>query len=80
MKQFLLLFIFAVIAVSVKSQSVGIGTTTPDASALLDVTSTTKGVLIPRMTKTDRLAIPAPAVGLMVYQNGPDSAGFYHFD
>ena len=37
-------------------QNVGIGTTTPNASALLDVSSTTKGILIPRMTGAQRLA------------------------
>ena len=47
---------------------VGIGTTTPAASSILDVTSTTKGVLVPRMTGTQRGAIGTPAEGLMVYQ------------
>lgn len=49
-----------------KSQ-VGIGTTTPDASALLDMNSTTRGMLAPRMTATQRNAIASPADGLMVY-------------
>jgi hypothetical protein len=47
--------------------SVGIGTTTPDASAALDVPSTTKGVLFPRMTTTEKNAISSPAEGLVVY-------------
>lgn len=47
---------------------VGIGTTSPAASSILDVTSTTKGVLVPRMTGTQRGAIGGPAEGLMVYQ------------
>ncbi len=46
---------------------VGIGTTTPDASSLLDLTSTTKGLLAPRMTTSERNAIVSPADGLMVY-------------
>jgi len=49
------------------SGSVGIGTTAPAASSLLDVTSTTKGFLPPRMTNTQRLAISSPAVGLIVF-------------
>ncbi len=53
---------------STSSGSVGIGTTSPNASALLDVSSTTKGFLPPRMTSTQRGNISSPAVGLLVYQ------------
>ena len=45
----------------------GIGTTTPDASAQLEVSSTTKGFLPPRMTTPQRDAITNPATGLVVY-------------
>jgi trimeric autotransporter adhesin len=41
----------------------------PDNSAMLDVTSTTKGMLIPRMTTAERTAIASPAAGLLVYDN-----------
>ena len=47
--------------------SVGVGTTSINASALLDVTSTTKGFLPPRMTGAQAEAIASPAAGLMVY-------------
>jgi hypothetical protein len=47
--------------------NVGIGTTSPAASALLDVSSTTKGFLPPRMTTTQRDAISSPAAGLVIY-------------
>jgi hypothetical protein len=47
---------------------VAIGTPTPDASAQLDISSTGKGLLIPRMTSVQRIAISTPAEGLMVYQ------------
>ena len=47
--------------------SVGIATTSPNASALLDVSSTTKGFLPPRMTTTQRDAISSPAAGLVIY-------------
>jgi hypothetical protein len=65
--------------------SVGIGTTTPNASAQLDVTSTTKGLLIPRMTSTQRVAIASPVPGLLVYQTNvdisqPSSPGFYLYE
>jgi hypothetical protein len=49
------------------AQSVGIGTQTPDPSALLEVYSLEKGFLPPRMRTTQRLSIPSPAVGLLVY-------------
>jgi hypothetical protein len=49
------------------AQSVGIGTTSPNSSAQLDISSTTRGLLIPRMTTTAISAIPNPAKGLMVY-------------
>ena len=47
----------------------GFGTATPDAKAALDVTSTTKGFLPPRMTGTQRDAIAAPPAGLMLYNS-----------
>lgn len=58
------------------AQSVGIGTETPDASALLDVASTDKGVLIPRITTAQREAITTPATGLLVYDTDSDSFWF----
>lgn len=47
--------------------NVGIGTSTPNASALLDVQSTTKGFRLPNMTTTQKNAISSPAAGLMVF-------------
>ncbi|RTQ45248.1 hypothetical protein EJV47_25560 [Hymenobacter gummosus] len=55
--------------------SVGIGTTAPDASAALDIVSSTKGALLPRVADATALAAPAP--GLLVYQTG-GTAGFYY--
>ncbi len=46
---------------------VGIGTTSPDASAALDITATDKGFLMPRMTTAQRTSIASPAMGLQVY-------------
>jgi trimeric autotransporter adhesin len=46
---------------------VGIGTSSPNASAILDVQSTTKGVRMPNMTTTQKNAISSPAAGLMVF-------------
>ena len=47
--------------------NVGIGTATPAASAILDLTDTQRGLLVPRVTSAQRIAIAAPANGLMVY-------------
>jgi hypothetical protein len=57
-------------------QSVGIGTLTPAPSAQLDVSSTTKGMLIPRMSLNQRNLIPSPEPGLMIYQND-NTPGIY---
>jgi len=57
---------------------IGIGTTSPDASAVLDMTSTSQGVLIPRMTTTQREAIATPAVGLQVYDTDTNSVWTYN--
>lgn len=65
---------------SAQSLSVNTDGSTAHASALLDVKSTSKGVLVPRMSKTERNAIASPATGLMVFQNAPDSVGFYYYD
>ncbi|MDJ0645865.1 MAG: hypothetical protein QNJ57_07790 [Flavobacteriaceae bacterium] len=52
---------------------IGIGTTTPDASAIIDMTSTSQGILIPRMTTAQRTAIASPALGLQVYDTDTSS-------
>ncbi len=59
--------------------SAGIGTTSPDASSLLEIKSTKKGLLIPRMSKTLRDAIAAPATGLLIYQT-TNLPGFYYYN
>jgi len=61
------------------SAQVGIGTTTPDASAMLQIDNTTQGVLAPRMTQVQRNAIASPATGLLVFQTD-GAAGFYYYD
>jgi hypothetical protein len=51
---------------------------TPNASAILDITSTTKGVLFPRMTTTQKNAISSPAPGLMVYDTTLSGIALYN--
>lgn len=60
-------FLFAGITARLAAQSTGIGTITPNSSAQLDVTSTTKGFLPPRMTQAQRDGISGPAAGLTIY-------------
>jgi len=58
---------------------VGIGTNSPHSSAALEIVNTGKGVLIPRMTQTQRGNINSPATSLLIYQTD-QTAGFYYFD
>ena len=67
MKKIIICLIIFLQLQQLNAQNVGIGTTTPDNSAALDVSSTTKGMLIPRMTTAQRNAIPAAADGLLIY-------------
>ncbi len=57
-------------------QGVGIGTSSPNNSAILDLNSATKGFLPPRMTSLQRRAISSPASGLVVYDTDTDTFWF----
>jgi hypothetical protein len=59
--------------------AVGIGTTSPNTSAALQVSSTSKGVLLPSMTLAQRDAITTPATGLLVFQTD-STPGFYYYN
>lgn len=76
---FLLLISFTLSQTSF-SQSVSINNdaSVADASAALDVKSTTKGMLVPRMTMAQRDAVVTPAIGLLIYQTD-NTTGFYSF-
>lgn len=74
----LLLIICAMFSLITYAQ-VGVNNPLPNASSALDITSTSRGVLIPRMTAAERLAINSPAQGLLVYQTGA-SEEFYYFN
>ena len=64
----IILALIVCMPVLVLSQNVGIGTSTPNASAQLEISSNSKGLLIPRMTASERGLISNPAHGLLVYQ------------
>lgn len=76
MKKVKLLSLFLVLTTYLLSQNVGIGTSTPNASAAVEIQNTSKGILIPRMTTAQRNAIAAPATGLLVFDNTTGSFWF----
>lgn len=69
MKKFLLPFALAFVTNYCISQSVGIGTNSPNSKAILDLSSTTKGLLIPTMTTAQMYAISTPPNGLLVFNS-----------
>jgi hypothetical protein len=70
----------AVLLTATTYAQVGINTETPDASAALDITSTTGGLLVPRMTNAQRQAISNPAAGLLVFATDFDGGRFMFYD
>jgi len=64
---------------SIAQVSVNVDGSIPDASAMLDVQSTERGFLAPRMTMLQRDAIASPVTGLLIFQTD-STAGFYYFD
>ena len=82
MKNIKLLFalLLGIASLSLSAQvSVSTDASSADASAMLDVKSTTKGVLITRMSQTQRNAISSPATGLMIFQTD-NTPGFYYYN
>ena len=81
MNKFLLLVLIVISAVSLSAQSVGINAdeSTPNSSAMLDVKSTSKGFLAPRMTDVQKNAISNPATGLLIYQTD-GTTGYYYYN
>ena len=75
------ILLFIVSANFVQAQNVGINETgaTPNGSAMLDVSATSKGMLIPRLSRAQKFLIPTPANGLMIYQTD-DTAGFWYYE
>ena len=81
MKKFLLFAMFLSCALFTFSQNVAINAdgSSPASSAMLDVSSSSKGFLTPRLTSAQRLAITSPATGLLLFQTD-GSAGYYYYD
>jgi hypothetical protein len=72
----LLFLIFSNFSFS-QNNSVGIGTLTPDKSAILEIYSSNKGLLIPRLTSTDVAALNNPVNGLLVYNKTVNCFWYY---
>ena len=81
MKQ-IITFLTSVLLAATTYAQVGIGTQTPNSSAVLDITSTTKGFLPPRLTlvQLSTLAQTSPAEGLFVYCTDCNNKGIYVYD
>ncbi len=62
-----------IIGIYTASAQIGIGTTNPDSSAILEITSSEAGVLFPRMTTLQRNAISNPATGLLIYNTNTET-------
>ena len=71
--------VFLIFTMHLLNAQVGIGTTNPSASALLELDSSNSGLLIPRMEESERLGIGSAANGLLVYQTDV-VPGFYYYD
>jgi len=78
MKKYVLLLFLNVIALGTAQVGINTDASNPDASAMLDVKSTSEGMLIPRMAVADRDNISSPATGLIVYVT--DDNSFYYYD
>ncbi len=78
MKKFFYLIIALLFITRANAQSVGIGTTTPNSKAALDITSTTQGLLPPRMDSTARNAITSPPAGLIIYNTSIEAFQCYN--
>lgn len=79
MKVLISLFLLLITSIHItQAQNVGIGTSTPNPSAMLDVSSTTKGFLPPRMSTAQRIAISNPANSLVVYDTDLNGFWFYN--
>jgi hypothetical protein len=78
---FMLIKMLFFFSVSLAQQGVAITNdgSSPAPSAILDIKSNNKGILIPRLTGSQRSSIVSPAMGLLVYQTDA-SPGFYYFN
>ncbi|HRF75929.1 MAG TPA: hypothetical protein PLB46_05105, partial [Chitinophagales bacterium] len=81
MKKCIAALIAIMLSVAGFSQNVSINNdgSTADNSAMLDIKSTSKGILVPRLTAAQKLGIATPATGLLIYQTD-GTTGFWYYD
>jgi hypothetical protein len=72
------LVIIALFITSITSAQIGIGTPTPHASSALEINSTSKGFLMPRMTTLQRDGITTPATGLLIFNSTSSKFNYYN--
>lgn len=77
LSQILVVTFMTLISAKVNAQSLGLNNATPDASSIIDMTATNRGMLAPRMTQAQRNAIALPATSLLIFQTD-NSPGFYY--
>ena len=78
MRSFAAILVILILFQSSLAQNIGIGTNAPSSNAILDIRSTSKGVLLPRLTTSQRNAIANPELGLMVFDT--DKGTLYLYD
>jgi hypothetical protein len=77
-KQLVFLSFLIIYSTTIMAQNIGIGTTTPNTSAMLDITATNKGLLVPRVALTDArdiTTIPAAPMSLLIYNTATAGSG-----
>lgn len=79
MKKYILNFTAILFVSTSLLAQVGIGTTTPDNSAILQIDNTSRGILVPRMTQVQKNAIATPVTGLLIFQTD-GASGFYYYN
>ena len=73
----ILFFVLTTFYITTAQIAINSDGTLPDASAMLEVSSSDKGILVPRMTTTERTAISSPATGLLVYDTDFNTFWYY---
>lgn len=79
MRKLTFIFLFTTLITTAQTVVISEAEADPDASSILDVQSSSKGMLVPRMTQDQRELISSPATGLLVYQTD-EVAAFYFFN